>query len=156
MTCFFENGPERMFWIHKQLMPPLMSKTEKKRRGGERIKPSQPRSGSVAARIMRTTKNDGLILKAVLLECFPEFLLWWRPCWRKGSTEINRHCPEMSWQHDRMKRKDCTLESPREASPGRKGHWRPLKGIKFELGALPGKETAAESLGVTSEFTGVA
>lgn len=65
MTCFFENGPERMFWIHKQLMPLLMSKMEKKK---ERIKPSQPQSGSVAARIMCTTKNDGLILKAMLLE----------------------------------------------------------------------------------------
>lgn len=32
MTCFFENGPERMFWIHKQLMPLLMSKMEKKKR----------------------------------------------------------------------------------------------------------------------------
>ena len=53
----------------------------------------------------------------------------------------------MSWQRDRMKRKDCTLESPREAPPGRKGHWRPLKGVKYGLGALPGKETAAESLG---------
>lgn len=36
MTCFFENGPERMFWIHKQLMPPLMSKMEKKRGGGNK------------------------------------------------------------------------------------------------------------------------
>ena len=68
MTCFFENGPERMFWIHEQLMPPLMSKTGKKKKRRERIKPSQQQSGSVAARIMCTTKNDGLILKAVLLE----------------------------------------------------------------------------------------
>ena len=72
MTCFFENGPERMFWIHKQLMPPLMSKMGRKKereRESERIKPSQPQSGSVAARITCTTKNDGLILEAVLLEC---------------------------------------------------------------------------------------
>ena len=55
-----------------------------------------------------------------------------------------------------MKRKDCTLESPREASPGRKGRWQPLKGVKYGLGALPGKEIAAESLGGTNEFTGVA
>ena len=85
-----------------------------------------------------------------------QFLLWWRPYSRKDSTEINGHCPEMSWRHGRMKRKDCTLESPREAAPGRKGHWRSLKGVKYGLGALPGKETAAESLGVTSEFKGVA
>ena len=32
MTCFFENGPERMFWIHEQLMTPLMSKTGKKKK----------------------------------------------------------------------------------------------------------------------------
>ena len=31
-----------------------------------------------------------------------------------------------------------------------------MKGVKYGRGALPGKETAAESLGVTSEFKGVA